>query len=133
MKKTKFICIHNLRTRYFDYWFVIILQDPVSGLVNIPLLSAEFDFINKFSVSSSSLYSTLNGANFKVATNTKLRRFADSVQLQLQQSVLYEDISNLINSIASGIRARTNNVLGQRTVEYWGQNEYLSIDSLGQA
>jgi hypothetical protein len=51
----------------------------------------------------------------------------------LQQSVVYEDISNLINIVASGVQATSNGALANNNVVYWGQNEYLSIDSLGQS
>ena len=60
-------------------------------------------------------------------------RFENSFQLQLQQSVLNEDISNLVNIVASGVQARSNVALGQFKLIYSGQNEYLSIDSLGQS
>jgi hypothetical protein len=46
----------------------------------------------------------------------------------LTQSILYEDISPFLNAIASAVQNRTNGrTIGQFTVQYWGQAEYIKL------
>ena len=72
----KFINIHLIfRTQYYDYWFVIIVQNPSTGLTFIAQLSNENDFITKFAANSASIFSYLSSQNFIVASNqNSLRR-----------------------------------------------------------
>ena len=53
-------------------------------------------------------------------------RLSNAFKIQLSQSVLYEDVAPILNTISSSVKVYSNS---QVNIEYWGQLRFLSSSS----
>jgi hypothetical protein len=120
------------RNRYYDLWFIVVLQDSVTNKIFIPKLALESDFLDKVFLYRSGLTAQFNSIQNSFQTNGtfyqvymgnhQLRKLEESLSIHLNQSILHEDIEPIINGLISSLSIVNNYMF---KVEYWGQNEFI--------
>ena len=114
-----------------------MITDSKTGKVVFTNLTAEPGFKKKFNASKNILYMQINMMKMTNKNDTfyrvykgvptSLRRYQHALRLQLNQSILYEDIAAIITALKKAVRTRDNSGFD---IDYWGQKQFIRNESV---
>ncbi|RNA36104.1 hypothetical protein BpHYR1_004693 [Brachionus plicatilis] len=128
---------------YYELWFVVVVRNQMeNNRLKMVELGEESDFLSKIQMNRQALYNSLNsvpisynnGTKFYTLSQTsaKTRQKIKALTINLNQSILYEDIDPIITTLKSSIGLVSNSKVkndDKFEVDYWGQREFIRQNS----
>ncbi|CAF0782126.1 unnamed protein product [Brachionus calyciflorus] len=132
------VLIDKRANNYYELWFVVVVKNQYeNNYLTIVELSQEDDFNTKYEQNKQAIYDEINtikmSFNFGHKSYSVVRNLANTrsllraVKINLNQSILYEDVSSVVEMLKRSINLMPNaKTLNQNfDIDYWGQREYI--------